>query len=643
MKQVNWFLKAFLMGSLIVANAQKQQDSIPVEQLDEVVLSDSRFPLKRENSGKVITKITAKDLERQQGQSVAEIIGRTVGIEINGVRSNAGQNLSYFVRGGRNRQVLIMIDGIQVTDASQIANDYDLRLLNVNQVESIEILKGAASTLYGTGAATAVINIKLKQASKEPINLNISSIFGSNQPADNQDYNVEDFRNNVSINGSLGNFTYLASFGHQFTDGLSAIESGTESDAFNSQNGQLKIGYDFSKALNIEAYASFDDFKTEFDDAFGRVDANNESLSQQYRIGISPKLKYHQGSLTVNAAYQNIDREIRSGFPSKFKAENLVLDAFNRYEFNKHFFVLLGLNIQDNQMESFSIPFGSTNFEQAIAPETARFTITDPYFNLVYLFDFGLNINAGARFNNHNSYGSQLVYNINPSFKQDLDYGYIKGLVSYSTAFITPSLFQLFEPNFGNRNLQPEENTTFEVGAELYLDQGMTFSFVYFNRAEDNFIDFRDTGGSVFQYQNIEERFTASGLEFEAQVNLIDAIKLNTNITYTRVDESLNLRIPEFQINARVNYELNETTYFGLTYQFNDERNDTFFNTTSFTNETVVLKAFSLLDFNVSHQILNRKMTLFANVTNILNEDFQELFGFTTRGRNVNVGFNLSL
>jgi vitamin B12 transporter len=61
---------------------------------------------------------------------------------------------------------LILIDGIAATDPSQIANDYDLRLLNLDQVESIEILKGASSTLYGSGAATAVINITLKKASE---------------------------------------------------------------------------------------------------------------------------------------------------------------------------------------------------------------------------------------------------------------------------------------------------------------------------------------------------------------------------------------------------------------------------------------------------------------------------------------------
>ena len=63
---------------------------------------------------------------------------------------------------------------------------------------------------------------------------------------------------------------------------------------------------------------------------------------------------------------------------------------------------------------------------------------------------------------------------------------------------------------------------------------------------------------------------------------------------------------------------------------------------TTFESEAVSLKSYSLLDFYVSHRIINNKLTLFANITNILNEDYQELYGYTTKGRNVNIGFNLS-
>lgn len=622
--------------------AQKQIDSLKIEQLEEVVVTDSKFKLKRENSGKMITKITQKELQHLQGKTIAQIINATAGIEINGAMSNAAQNLSYFVRGGRNRQVLVLIDGISINDASQIANDYDLRLLSGNQVESIEILKGASSTLYGSGAATAVINIKLKEASKKVISASFRSILGSNQSQNDNNYSIEDFNNSVSINGTINKLNYLASFGNQFTNGLSAISSGTEKDAFNSINGNLKLGYYFSEAFILNIFGGFNKFKADFDDAFLFADAENRLTTNQYRIGIAPKYKYKNGSITLNVAYNNVERDIESGFPSQFNSKSFVADLYNKYNFNNKFYTVLGINVLDSDMESFSIPFGETNFEQSINPDSATFTIVDPYINVVYVSDFGLSVNTGARLNNHSEYGSHLVYSINPSFKKNVNFGYIKGLVSYSTAYITPSLFQLFEPSFGNTNLQPEENETLELGVEVSVNEKATFNMVYFNRKETHFIDFVDLGGFVFQYKNVDESFTASGIEFTLDYKFNKDFKISANSTYTKVEDDLKLRIPELKVNAKLNYQVSETTFMSLSYQFNDTREDAFFNNTTFETETVNLKSYSILDFYISHSIINNRFTLFATTTNILNEDYQELFGFTTKGRNVSIGFNLS-
>ncbi|MCK8479432.1 TonB-dependent receptor plug domain-containing protein [Psychroserpens algicola] len=631
------------IGISMFAFAQQETDSLTVEQLEEVVVTDSKFKLKREHSGKVITKITQNELKNLQGKSVVEIINATAGIEINGSRSQAGQNLNYFIRGGRNRQVLVLIDGIAVTDASQIANDYDLRLLHADQIESIEILKGASSTLYGTGAATAVISITLKKESKDAIAFNLRSTIGTNQSQNDKDYAIENFVNSVSVNGTLDKFSYLANFGHQFTDGLSAIAVGDESDAFNTHNGYLKLGYAFSDTFKLNTYGSFDKFKTEFDDGFGFADADNLSTTKQYRIGISPEMTYNNGSITLNAAYNNTEREIESSFPTRFMARSFIGDLFNRYNFNDKFYTVLGVNAQDNEIETYSIPFGDTNFVQDINSQDGTFTIIDPYVNAVYISDFGLNINAGLRLNNHSEYGSHVVYSLNPSFKKELNFGYIKGLASYSTAYITPSLYQLFEPSFGNAELQPEENRTIEVGAEIQIKDKATLSVIYFNRFEEQFVDFVDQGNFVFQYANVEDDFTASGIELVADVSISKGLKLRANGTYTNVDEDLNLRIPEIKVNATLSYQCSSNTFMSLSYQFNDDREDAFFNNTTFENEVVNLKSFSLLDFYVSHKVANNRLTLFANINNIFNEDYQELFGYSTKGRNVNLGFSLNL
>jgi len=623
--------------------AQQQSDSTHVQQLEEVVVTDSRFNLKRENSGKVITKITQEELQHLQGKSISEIINSTAGIEINGTKSNAGQNQSYYIRGGRNRQVLVLIDGIALTDPSQIANDYDLRLLNPNQVESIEILKGASSTLYGSGAATAVINIKLKEASSNSVSANFNSLLGTNKSQDDKGMSVNDFRNNVSVNGTLSKFKYLASFGNQFTDGLSSIANGTEKDPYNAIYGSLKLGFKASNNFKITSYLNFDKFKADFDDGFSGIDSENISRSTQYRIGVSPEFKYNKGSISLNVAYNHIERDIDSSFPTQFNAESFVGDLFNRYNFNDSFYTVLGLNLQENNMESYTIPFGSSDLEQSINPEDATFTIADPYVNVVYVSDSGFNVNAGVRLNNHSEYGSHFVYSFNPSYRKDLDFGYIKGLASYSTAYITPSLYQLFEPTYGNTDLLPEENATLEIGAEVNIKDKAIFSLVYFNRKETNYIDFVDLGGFIFKYSNVDEEFTASGFEFTANYKFTKALQLSANATYTNVEDNLNLRIPELKINARLDYQVCDSTFLSLAYQFNDDRRDSVFNGTTFMNDDITLKSYSLLDFYVSHNVIKNKLKLFANITNIFNEDYQELYNFSTKGRNVNIGFNLNL
>ena len=171
----------------------QEQDSTKVNPLQEVVISDTKFAQSKEKSGKVIEVITAQDLAKKSGQNLATVLSQVTGVEINGNQSANGKNLGYYIRGGRNRQVLILIDGIPVTDASGISIEYDLRLLPLEQVERIEIMKGASSTLYGTGAATGVINITLKKASKKEIQGNAYVNIGSNNTADNQKYNGQDF------------------------------------------------------------------------------------------------------------------------------------------------------------------------------------------------------------------------------------------------------------------------------------------------------------------------------------------------------------------------------------------------------------------------------------------------------------------
>ena len=426
--------------------------------LNEVVVSDSKFELKREHSGKTIIRISEKDLELQAGKSLATLINQYSGIEINGSRGQAGQNLSYLVRGGNNRQVLILIDGVQVSDASRIANDFDWQLIHLDLIESIEIIKGAASTLYGSGAATAVISIKTKSTNKEPISLAMTSVVGTNQSKENSAYKAADFSNAFTANGSIGKFNYSGSFGQRYTNGLSAVidSSSFESDQYDAINAQLKLGVRILNRLDFSVFGSLDKVNSEFDNSFPIENATFDSEHKHERIGLRSNYEYRNGSIHLTTSLNRNKREFESNFPNEFNSNSEVMDLFNKYNLNNKWYLVAGMNY--------------VNHEIAVDALDVSMNQLDPYANAVFISGNGFQVNAGVRLNNHSEYGSNVVYSINPSYLISVDNADLKIMGSYATSFIAPTLNQLFGQFGANPNLQPETNRTIEVGMEIYAN-----------------------------------------------------------------------------------------------------------------------------------------------------------------------------
>lgn len=614
-----WLITALLAGKGVFAQ-NVPQDSLKVQQLDEVVVSDSKFELKRENSGKTVIKITAEELQRNQGRTVAEIINTKSGIEIAGSRGRDGAVLGAFARGGRGRQVLIVIDGVRVSDPSTFSAEYDLRLLSPNTIESIEIIKGAASTLYGTNAATAVINITTKKSSEREVAGNFETSIGTNQTADDQSYDLGSIQNAANVNGTLGKFNYGVDFSNRYKSGMSAaVTPQNEEDIFSHFSTNVRLGYQFSEQFELQVYGNQTKFKNEYDASM--MDAPNLGENEQQRVGLSSEYSYGKGSVHLNAAYSDYESIANDTFgESTTEGNNWVLDLYHKYVFGEQFHTILGVNYIKDE----------ARFTQEV-----DFTIVDPYANVVYVSDFGLNLNAGARLNNHSEYGNHFVYNVNPSFVFDTENGYVKLLGSYATSYITPNLTQLFGAFGGNPNLEPEENTTIEGGVELKLDNTFRISTLYFDRNETNAIGFDANFTSI----NVADEIDANGVEVEATWLPWNNVSVNANYTFTERKGDNAIRIPKHKANLSLWYQFSESTNASLDYAYTGERFDTDFNTFS----DIALEPFSLLNFAIRHELIKNKLNVFLNADNLLNEDYRELLGFTTRGRNFRLGFSLNL
>ena len=622
--------------------AQKQKEN--VETLKEVVVTATKFNLKKENTGKVIHKITQEMLLQNSGKTVVEILNNLAGIDVKGVNTNPSEPRSINIRGGRARQVLVLIDGVPVTDQSAINQEFDLRLLAVNQIESIEVLKGASSTLYGSGAATAVISITLKKASTDKVSGSFETSLGTNNTANSSNGSLSDRNQNLNVNGTLGKINFLGSFSLTGVNGISSAKSNTntafETDAFYSKNALVKLGYKVNEKLTLETFLNYDEFDYDFDAGAFADSKVNIGSQEQFRVGFKPTYTYNKGQLYLLASANVIERDL-SQFNSfagvlqdyEFVGRSVNVDLVNRYEFTEQLQLITGLNYQIHSNNTIT-PFGK------IEKGLANFNTVDPYASLVYISDFGVSVNVGGRLNIHNVYGNHFVYDANLAYALlNTNDTALKLFTSYSTAFIAPSLYQLYDGFSGNIDLNPESNKTFEAGFDLNFKDWLQLETVYFNRKE---IDAIIYDASTFKYGNGSS--DANGFEVSAKVVPTSFLAINTSFTYTDRDvtEDFNDYIPENKLVAGLDITPFENAFFNFTYRNVGERT-IFDRYGSFgtAGKDVVLENYQVLDFMTNYKVLGDTVTFFAAVTNLLNEDYDDVFGYATRGRNYKLGVRL--
>ena len=633
---------SFVSTSLFAQKNVAQKEN--VEMLNEVVVTATKFNLKKENTGKVIHVITQKQLQQNAGKTVIEILNTIAGIDVKGVNANASEPRSINIRGGRSRQVLVLIDGVPVTDQSAINQEFDLRLLAVNQIESIEILKGASSTLYGSGAATAVINVILKKATKDRISGSFETSFGTNNSTKTPSSGLADKNQNINLNGTLGNFNFLASFSITGIDGMSSAKSTTntvfESDSFYSKNALLKLGYKINDKVNITSFLNYDTFEYDFDAAAFSDSEVNMGDQEQFRVGIRPNYTYNKGELYMLASINSVKRNFNSfnAFSNtldsyQYNGESINLDLVNKYEFSNQFQLITGVNYQEHSNNTIT-PFGT------IEKDIAHFNTLDPYASAVYISDYGLSANIGGRLNVHNVYGNQFVYDGNLAYSLlNSKETSVKLLTSYSTAFIAPSLYQLYDGYSGNIDLNPETNQTFEVGFDATFKENIQFDVVYFNRKEVDAIIYNNT---TYSYGNSSS--DASGLELNFRVAATSFLSINSSYTYIDSNnlEDFNDYIPANKFVTGIDITPFENAFLNFTYRNVGERT-IFDRYGSFgtLGDDVILEEYQVLDFMANYKVLEDTVTFFIAATNLLNEDYDDIFGYETRGRNYKVGVRL--
>ncbi|MFN7793813.1 MAG: TonB-dependent receptor, partial [Cyclobacteriaceae bacterium] len=197
-----WAITLIVLWWLASNKTSAQQVEDSVRTLREVVVTGTKFELPIEKSSKFILRLSEQQLRDQPGINFSDLLNNLAGIQVDGNFGTPGSNLNYYVRGARNRQTLILVDGIPMNDPSGIDAFYDLRYIATDQLKNVEVLQGGLSTLYGSGAAASVINIQTKNADQAGLHGSIDLNAGS----------WNSFGQNLNLNGKADklNFQVLA-------------------------------------------------------------------------------------------------------------------------------------------------------------------------------------------------------------------------------------------------------------------------------------------------------------------------------------------------------------------------------------------------------------------------------------------------
>lgn len=635
----NFFMKkkVIFVGALLVVSssifAQQEKES----QIEEVSIASKKSePVYK--AGKNVQLITKKDLEKYQGQNLNEVLQQVSGVQITGNYNNNAEPKSTKIRGGKQANLLILLDGVPLKDVT--GNDYtvsDLRFLALENVESIEILNGASSVLYGSNATVSVINIITNNKSSKEIEGNLSVRGGS----------YDTFAQSAAIKGKLENFNYQISGSNEKSEGLSAaLGENFDKDGFEKQNVAARFGYadgNFDASINGGYMHHFFNF-----DNGAFADGTYRGNDSQYFGGLNANFKYNKGKLTFNSRYTANDRKVDDfngvGYQDQYTytGQNLFLELYNGYEVSENIYFTLGAQHENQNLGATSLPFGGTNLEDTLLKEDTKATNTDVFANAQFSYK-EFHADAGARYTNHSKFGDHFVYSINPYFLKEKNEYFFKIGYSYSTAFIAPTLYQNYGtlpytlPNF---DLKPETNQSHEIDFSIgSKDRSKLLQISAFQRMEKDVFAYITNPDFTGNFVNVDEN-KVKGIEISANYAINKYVKLGGNFSYVEKDDDATmLRLPKQRVNSFVELMPFESTRLTLSQQFVSKRTDAYFDYSDFTVKNVELDQFNVFNLNINQKIIN-SLEVFANVGNLFNTSYTDVAGYTTKARNYTLGFD---
>ena len=580
-----------LNGQDVDINFEMTETSID---LNAVVVTGTRTEKNLKNTPVLTQTISSVELAKKDVNDITQALEFTVpGLEFN----SQAQGKTISLQGINPQYMLFLVDGERL--AGETYGDIDYSRINIADIERIEVVKGAGSTLYGSNALGGVVNI-ISRTPVKKLELSASSRFS--------DYNTQNYR--FSIGSKLGKLSTQTSLVFDKTDGYDLLAG----DSYRTQEREdaiiinEHIKYAPVKSILLELNGSYLN-KNRDNTSANLFDRRNRDFTYGAEATwfINPK-----SNLSLSWNSDNYE------LLNKVKPDSLVSDYNNLYNNTR----LLG----NFKITSWNHLVIGTEYvaENLTAP---RNMIMDKMNKDYVLFgqedlQIGENFNIIGGFRAHNNI--QYGWKFTPQASAMYKIWHFSFRGNYGMGYKTPTLKEKYmsfkipapgPPMFlvGFEGLKPETSNYASLSAE-YTRSGVSFSVsVYRNEISDMISENLDQytvkpGGIIeYAYRNYD-KVLIKGTDIMLKTKIIDNLYLNSMVTFSKkydqiqnkefenvrnftgkfnLDYSPNLRIYDLGINLQSNF------YGGKTINLMDE--------TTHKIQAVDLKSYSLWKLTTTH------------------------------------------
>jgi outer membrane receptor for ferrienterochelin and colicins len=591
---------------------------------DNIVITGTRSKRLIKDSP-VATEVIHKDEIINLGaKNVGEVLEERAGIIItqDGVR---GGILSAQLQGLNDEHTLILIDGVPVI--GRIAGQLDLSRLSVQNIERIEIVKGAASSLYGSEAVGGVIHIITKDP-EESFKYFVNGSLGS--------YESRNARVDLELAQNKTSALFTAEARRADGYDLDPTTANTTADAFKNYNFFSKLKYKSSEFYSLQVSGEyFNQRQSGFDGGKRLTDTENWYInaSNDWTLKNRSNFKFR---LYHTSFTKNINRA--GVLVNNVETLSRIEFIYNRVVANH--ILTFGGDGSYNRLQSIRVESGEKTVKN-----TSAYVQDEIFYKLI---EFNLGIRA--------DYHSEFRWNISPKigflFKPS-DAFRIRG--SYGNGFRAPNFVELYldldhsgltsQPYiaYGNPELQPESSISLNVGFEYHVNPQTIFKVNFFQNHVDNMINssflYQDTDGiQYYTYENIAEGKT-QGFEFDSMFRFWTAFRLTMGYAYTKtVDLATNKPFynrPKHSGRLKFDWDFANPGFSGnLRWRYIGERL-----LVDIQGREIMAPWYALWNTRLLQKIYN-PLSVFVEVNNIF--DYQNRDYVALPGRIIFIGFELN-